>query len=277
MDAKKKKLGDGHPETLLTMGKLAVIYMSLERWQAVEDVQSQVLKHQANLVGKDCREPLLGLANWAVSPASRDFWQLAAVLEKLLEATGKDEGQDDPMTWNAMDALAVAYAKMGRTQEAEGLLVRAIEAGKKNLGEDDPETIRRMHDLAHLHWGCEDRDRAKALMRGCVQLFEARLGSSHPLYLDSVKTLAKWETASSGCTSRLKSMASTLACRIRRFVSASLCQMAWRLGLTLAHAATSNLLTTEALPNRYGNAILQRPSVSTRAFREGTCDDSTYY
>jgi hypothetical protein len=67
-----------------------------------------------------------------------------------------------------------------------------METLKKKLGADHPSTLTSINTLAYT-WKGQGRDvEAVKLMSECVQLRCLVLGASHPDYMASLETLARW-------------------------------------------------------------------------------------
>ena len=67
MDMKKKLLGAEHPDTLNSMGNLAVTYSNQGRWNEAEQLEVQVMEMRKKLLGAEHPDTPLSMENLAAT------------------------------------------------------------------------------------------------------------------------------------------------------------------------------------------------------------------
>ncbi|KAJ7716785.1 hypothetical protein B0H16DRAFT_1701222 [Mycena metata] len=172
-------LGENHPDTLVAMGNLALIYSELGEFQKAKELL--VLEKYTKLLGEDHPETLIAMGNLASIYSKLGEFQKAEGLEVLvLEQCTKVLGEDHPRTLLTMGNLASTYSDLGEFQKAEKLQVLVLEKCTKLLGEDHPSTLLAMDNLAQTYSALGQFQKAKELqvlvLEKCIKL----LGEDHP-------------------------------------------------------------------------------------------------
>ena len=65
METSKRVLGREHPETLISIVNLALIYYSQGRWKEAEELQVQVIETSKRVLGEEHPETLTSMVNLA--------------------------------------------------------------------------------------------------------------------------------------------------------------------------------------------------------------------
>jgi Tetratricopeptide repeat len=87
MEARKRVLGEEHPETLSAMVKLALTYRSVGLWKEVEKLEIQVMEARKRTLGEEHPETLSAIGNLASTYQSLGQWKDTEKLEiQVMEA-----------------------------------------------------------------------------------------------------------------------------------------------------------------------------------------------
>ncbi|KAJ5313221.1 1-3-beta-glucanosyltransferase gel2 [Penicillium atrosanguineum] len=65
MEARNTKLGEDHPDMLISMNNLASTYMKQGRWEEAEQLEVQVMETRKTKLGEDHPDTLTSMANLA--------------------------------------------------------------------------------------------------------------------------------------------------------------------------------------------------------------------
>ncbi|KAH8588254.1 hypothetical protein B0O99DRAFT_693645 [Bisporella sp. PMI_857] len=135
LEARKRTLGDEHPDTLLSMNNLASSYSDLGRMQEAVKLKEKVLKAGKRTFGDEHPKTLTSMNNLASSYSDLGRMQEAVELrEKVLEARKRTLGDEHPDTLMSMNNLASSYSDLGRMQAVE-LEEKVLEARKRTFGD----------------------------------------------------------------------------------------------------------------------------------------------
>ncbi|KAK7016820.1 hypothetical protein R3P38DRAFT_3561758 [Favolaschia claudopus] len=191
LEARRRLLGEEHPDTLLSMNNLALTYGSQGRWTDAEGLQVSVLESWKRLLGEEHPDTLTSLNNLALTYRKQGRWSDAEDLQvAVLESRKKLLGKEHPDTLGSMHNLALTYRDQGRWTDAEGLQVSVLESWKRLLGKEHPHTLSSMHNLAMTY---RDQGRWTDAEGFQVAVLESRkrlLGKEHPDTLLSMDNLA---------------------------------------------------------------------------------------
>ncbi|KAM3504856.1 hypothetical protein MY11210_008194 [Beauveria gryllotalpidicola] len=202
-EIREELLGPDHPDTLVSMGNLALIYYNQGRWEEAEELCMQLTETSKTKLGADHTNTLIIMSNLASIYTDQGRWEEAERLEVQVMETRKAKlGANHLGTLNSMSNLASIYSNQGQWEKAERLEEQVMETRTTKLGADHPDTLDSMNNLASIY---SDQGRLKEAERLEVQVMEARtakLGADHPDTLDSMNILAsvyssqgRWEKA----------------------------------------------------------------------------------
>ncbi|THX68822.1 hypothetical protein D6D04_10470 [Aureobasidium pullulans] len=82
MEARKRVLGEGHPDTLTSMANLASTYWSQGRWEEAEELQVLVMEARKSVLGEGHPNTLTSMASLAYTLRSQRRVVMASVLLK---------------------------------------------------------------------------------------------------------------------------------------------------------------------------------------------------
>ena len=128
VDTRQRLLGPEHPDTLISMAKLASIYRGQGRLEEAESLYLQVLDTRRLKLGEGNRDTLISIANLASIYRDQGRLEEAESLYLQVLETGRlNPEEDHPNTLITMANLASMYRHLGRLEEAESLEVKVME------------------------------------------------------------------------------------------------------------------------------------------------------
>jgi hypothetical protein len=192
LDARRRVLGDDHPDTLNTRHKLAWVLANQDRWVEAEAACCEVLDAwlasrdddpDARLAkdGDDLYAPhtTRDLLAWIIAQQGR--WPEAeAAFRKVLEERLGELGGSHPSTLNTRYGLSWTVARQGRWAEAESALREIVDARCMVLGHDHPATLTTQHELAWTLAGQGRWSEAEPVYRAVFEARRQALGDDHP-------------------------------------------------------------------------------------------------
>ncbi|KAF8248525.1 TPR-like protein [Wilcoxina mikolae CBS 423.85] len=184
-------LGQEHPDTLDSMGRLASTYWSQGRWKEAEELEVQVRETRMRVLGPDHPDTLNSMSCLASTYWSQGRWKEAEELEvQTMEMRKRVIGQEHPGTLVSISNLASIYQSQERWKEAEELGLQVTEMRKRVLGPEHPDNLTSMANLALTY---QSQKRCKEAEELGLQVTETRmrvLGPDHPHTLSSMNCLA---------------------------------------------------------------------------------------
>jgi tetratricopeptide (TPR) repeat protein len=196
VEAKKKKLGEEHSDTLASMSDLGSLYYEQGRREEAKKLLEQLVepfrakRGDHMLPGRRYVDGISILAS--IYSVQGRFEEAVKLAMEVMEFHKTAHWASYPSTIRSMADLASIYSSQGRLEEAETLQVEVLRANKEKLGERHPTTLASIKQLA-CTWNFQGRlDEAINLMRQCVQLREEVLGLDHADTRDSLRTLRGW-------------------------------------------------------------------------------------
>ncbi|KAL9035768.1 MAG: hypothetical protein Q9180_004677 [Flavoplaca navasiana] len=190
-DRRKAVLGEEDPDTLISMGNLALTYVRQGRWNEAEELQAQAMEIRKRVLGEEDPDTLTSMANLASTYCNQGRWKEAEELEvRVMEIRKRVLGKEHLETLTSMANLASTYWDKGRWKEAEELQVQVMETRKRVLGEDHPDTLTSMNNLASTLRSQSRNEEAISLINRCLKLRKQVLGPKHPSTLSSMNNLA---------------------------------------------------------------------------------------
>jgi tetratricopeptide (TPR) repeat protein len=181
LSVRQATLGPDHPDTLLSMYDLAVIYMKSGRSNEALPIFEEALKLRKARLGPDhpdTLESMFGLA-WVYQETGR-IDEGISMHEKVLRLRTAGLGPDDPDTLHSMKAVADGYWANGRIDEAILLHEETLQLRKAKLGPDNRWTLQSMESLASTYVDTDRLDEAIRLSEEALELSKVRLGPDHP-------------------------------------------------------------------------------------------------
>jgi tetratricopeptide (TPR) repeat protein len=113
-----KKQGPEHPNTMLRMGELAVMYSLQGRYKEAGELQLKVLDLLKRVLGPEHQHTLMSMNNLALTFSNQGKYEEAAQLQmKVLDLCNRVLGPEHPDTLTSMNNLALTYSNQGRYEE----------------------------------------------------------------------------------------------------------------------------------------------------------------
>jgi eukaryotic-like serine/threonine-protein kinase len=191
LEIRKRILGEEHPDTLVSMNRLADLYQHQKRYPEAELLMLQTLEIRTRVLGEE--DPLtLSSMNGLASVQLRQnrHEEAEALCLETLEKRERVLGEEHAGTLQSMGTLASIYWFQGRYDEAEPLFLRVLDFDQRVLGEDHPSTLQRLNNLALLY---REQNRFAEAVKPCLQAFEIQkrvMGEQHPNTLVTMDNLA---------------------------------------------------------------------------------------
>ncbi|OSS50032.1 hypothetical protein B5807_05248 [Epicoccum nigrum] len=191
MQARKRVLGDEHPDTLSSMANLASTYRNQGRWKEAEELEVQVMQTSKRVLGDEHPRTLRSLGNLASTYTNQGRWKEAEELDvQVMQTSKRMLGDEHPDTLSSMANLASTYRDQGRWKEAEELEVQVMQTSKRVLGDEHPSTLISMANLASTYTNQGRWKEAEELEVQVMQTSKRVLGDEHPSTLTSMANLA---------------------------------------------------------------------------------------
>ena len=192
LDMRKRLLGAEHPDTIVSMGNLAIVYSSQRMWNEAEQLESQVLDMRKKLLGVEHLHTIGSMENLASIYLNQgrcnEAEQLAVqVLDMRKKLLGVEYLQTSIVS---METLAAIYSSQGKWNKAEQLDIQVLDVRKKLLGAEHPDTIISMEDLARTYSVQGKWNEAEQLEIQVLDIRKKLLGAEHPDTLKSIRNLA---------------------------------------------------------------------------------------
>jgi hypothetical protein len=129
VQARSKKLGRDHPNTIESLDSLALAYWNEARWQEVELLYSELVERKSKVLGAEHADTLSAMACLAATYCNQARWDEAVKLEVLVKNSRSVAlGDEHPSTLVAMANLASSYSRQGRLSESQELWTRVRSA-----------------------------------------------------------------------------------------------------------------------------------------------------
>jgi serine/threonine protein kinase/tetratricopeptide (TPR) repeat protein len=183
--------GPRHPDTLMSMHRLAGSYFALGRHTDALALNQETLALRQEVLGTDHPDTLASMNS--VANAYRNLGQhenARKLYEETLALRKAKLGPDHPDTLASMNNLAVNYTALNRHAEALQLNEETLGLKKAKLGPDHPDTLITMINLAVNYSALGRFEDALKIREETTALLKAKLGAKHPDTLLSMHNLA---------------------------------------------------------------------------------------
>ena len=188
---RKRKLGEGHLDTLAAMNDLAILYKHQGRYVEAERLYLDTIERRRRVLGEDDPATLASMNNLAVLYTAQGRHGEAELLQlRIVEGFRRALGDDHPDTLAAVNNLALIYQNQGRYDKAEPLYREAVETQTRVLGEDHPNTLWSRNNLANVYERKGRYEQAERLHLGTLEIRRRVLGEDHPQTMWSKNNLA---------------------------------------------------------------------------------------
>ncbi len=190
-EARRRILGEEHPDTLMTMCNLASTLGDQADLPGARAMFEQVLEAFRRIFGEAHPSTLTTMNNLASTlGAQGDLPGARAMREQVLEARRRILGEVHPDTLMARGNLAVSLSAQGDLPGARALEEQVLEARHRILGGEHPDTLSAMSNLAGTLRAQGDLPGARAMFEQALEARRRILGEEHPDTLGTMDNLA---------------------------------------------------------------------------------------
>ncbi|MEO0533328.1 MAG: CHAT domain-containing tetratricopeptide repeat protein [Cyanobacteria bacterium P01_A01_bin.123] len=184
-------LGPNHPDTVVSLNNLALLYDSQGRYEEAEPLYLQALEIRESVLGPNHPDTAVSLNNLALMYEFQGRYREAEPLfQRALEIRESALGSDHPYTATTLNGLALLYDAQGRYGEAEPLYQRSLEILESTLGPTHPNTALTLNNLAALYHLQGRYEEAEPLYLRTLSIQESVLDPAHPDTANSLNNLA---------------------------------------------------------------------------------------
>jgi tetratricopeptide (TPR) repeat protein len=188
--------GQGHRDTLLARGSLALTFRREGRLKEAATLQVEVMEAMERLLGAEHPDTLRIMSELALTYLYQGRCDDAFRLhERALEGRKKLLGEDHPDTLTAMSRLAATYRDQERWDNAISLHETVLCARRRLLGDEHPDTLMAMSSLAYSYTGSLRWDDARSLLERVLEARTRLLGEEH---MDTLVAMSRLGYACSG-------------------------------------------------------------------------------
>ncbi len=188
---RRRLLGEGHPDTLLSMNNLALLHLRQGRYAQAEPLLKVGVETRRRLLGEEHPDTLNSMDNLTeLYQRQGKFSQAEALTSRVLDARRRALGAQHPDTLSSMNNLGLLYVYDGKYAEAERLLVAVNNIRPRVLGPEHPNTLVTMNNLAMLYWQQGRYPQSESLFRKVVEVEHRVLGAEHPETLTAINNLS---------------------------------------------------------------------------------------
>lgn len=181
LDQRERVLGAEHPDTLMAMNNLAILYSEQGRYAEAEPLHVETLEIRRRVLGAEHPATLLAMSNLAtLYEAQGRYAEAEPLYLQTLEIQKRVVGEEHADTLGTMSNLAIVYEKQSRYAEAEPLYIETLEIRRRVLGEKHPDTLGTITNLGicyHLMGRYED---AALMFETSLPIKRRVLGMRHP-------------------------------------------------------------------------------------------------
>ena len=174
-------LGPEHPDTLVSIGLLALIYRHQGRLDEAENLETRVMETHLMGLGPEHQDTLTSQSNLAAIFREQRRWEESEQLYiQILETSKKVMGTEHPETLHSMRDLASTYNAQGRWVQAEHMNLQASEALKRRLGPEHRDTLTCQSNLAVIYYNQGRLRESEELNLHVLDISKRVLGPKHP-------------------------------------------------------------------------------------------------
>jgi tetratricopeptide (TPR) repeat protein len=176
--ARRRLLGDEHPETLGTMQFLALLYQIQARYQDSEALYTEAMETGERIHGKGHAVTLGNLQGLGILYSIQGRHEKAEpILREALARRIEYQGEDSLGAMATKMSLAIVLADLGRFEEAEKYYLEALAGRREILGDSHHATIVNMSNLGIMYAAQGRFAEAEPLITEAVRNSEVHLGT----------------------------------------------------------------------------------------------------
>ncbi|CAK9087279.1 Nephrocystin-3 [Durusdinium trenchii] len=186
MHGRREVLGDKHPKTLQSIGKM-------EPWHPNSELRHgqtyEVGKSSSNMCVLN-RSSRGSDSGFSPKHPTREILEALILAQEALFGSKKAYGEQAPDTLDALNNLGSAWKAQGDYKEAEKCFRDAFKMRHESLGPKHPDTLTSLNNLACTVDALGRPSEAGKLYQECLERRRTVLGHSHPDTMTSMSNLA---------------------------------------------------------------------------------------
>jgi tetratricopeptide (TPR) repeat protein len=191
METQGSKLGEEHPDTLVSMNDMAQVLSDLGKYAEAEKMNRRTLNLRETILGKEHPDTLTSMSNLAKAlEQQNEYDEAEEINQRVLEAREKVLGKMHLDTLISVTIQGYLLRHRGNYIEAEKMHRRALEGREKKLGQEHPDTLESLNNLAYVMSCQRNYELAGETYRRVLETRKKVLGPEHPRTLGSINNLA---------------------------------------------------------------------------------------
>jgi tetratricopeptide (TPR) repeat protein len=192
---REEQLGQKHPETLNSMGRLGWIYCDQGRYVEAERLWSKKLEISRRVLGDEHPITLTSMNDLGIAYMDLGRYDEARqLLSKVLPISRHVLGEQHQTTVFIMGNLGSVYSNQGRYNEAEQQYLEMLEIHRQLWGDENPYTLFYMTCLAGVYRQQGRYNESESLYLKTLEIQRRVLGEKHVYTLWSTEGLARLYT-----------------------------------------------------------------------------------
>ena len=190
LDARRRTLGDAHPDVAETAVQLGVVLRARGDYQGAERLVREALSTRRNLFGERHADVAATLTVLAEVLYYKGEYARAAEMQREALAVHRAVGADSALLATALVNLAETLRPLGQLEESESLFREALSIRRAALGDDHPHVAATLTSLAAFLRDLGDYRAAEPLLREALATRRQVLGDEHPAVASTLTALA---------------------------------------------------------------------------------------
>jgi serine/threonine protein kinase len=190
VEIQRRFMGDGDPETLQSIHKLANLYWYLNKTKDAEPLYLEVVEARRRVLGDEHIDTLKANYDLASLYIIQGFLDKAEELTfRTLNIQRRILGNEHPDTIDTIHNLSSIYYRMERYRDALPLNEEVYRNDCRHLGENHPDAILSLFNLASIHEALGDDVQAEKEYVKAIEISRRVLGDEHPTTLSRIPSL----------------------------------------------------------------------------------------
>ncbi|HXR77525.1 MAG TPA: serine/threonine-protein kinase [Bryobacteraceae bacterium] len=191
LDLRRRVLGPGHRDTLVTQRMLARVEQREGHYADAERLFAATLAVQKRVLGSENSDTLdTASALGGLYFQQGRYADSEKTLSAILPVSRRTRGPDDPATLTVVHNLALAYDGLRQYSREEELWRELAAARRRVLGPDHPSTLASLQNLAYVNYRQGKLAQAEKLQREVLETARRVQGPTHPDVLLMMGNLA---------------------------------------------------------------------------------------
>jgi len=189
---REQLLGPDHPDVATSLNDLAVLCISLRKFEQVEPLCLRALTIQEQALGSDHPDVAVTLNDLAmIYYLEGRYEQIEPLYVRALSIFEREPGPLRSNTATALNNLAKLYVVQEKYAEAEALMRRALDIRERIYGQIHPDVANSLHNLALLFVACGKLLEAETFFQDAIALREKTLGPFHRSLAETLIDMAR--------------------------------------------------------------------------------------